>query len=74
MPNKDEILRFSQTIEQLVSRTGLGYIEAIISHCNEIGLEVEVASALISQSLKAKIEVEALGLNLMKDKAARLPF
>ena len=74
MPSKDEIQKFSLLIEQRVSKTGASYIDAMISHCNDTGLEVEVASTLISQALKAKIETEALALNLLKDKAARLPF
>lgn len=74
MATKDDIQKFSQIIDQKSSKTGLSLIETIIEHCNEIGLEVEVASTLISQSLKAKIEVEALSLNLMKDKSARLPI
>jgi hypothetical protein len=48
-------------------------MDAILQHCKEKGLEVEVASTLISSALKAKIREEAQELNLIK-KSSKLPL
>ena len=74
MPTKDEMLRFSLNIEQLVANTDYTYLEAITEHCKETGLEIEVAATLITPNLKAKIQEQAEGLNMLKDKGNRLPI
>jgi hypothetical protein len=48
-------------------------MDAILHHCKETGLEVEVASTLISSALKARIKEEAQELNLIK-KSSKLPI
>jgi hypothetical protein len=74
MPTKDEMLKFAKTIESLVANTDYNYIEAIVEHCKQTGLEIEVAASLINQNLKAKIESEAMNNNLLKVKGNRLPI
>ena len=74
MPTKDEMLRFSLNIEQLVANTDYTYLEAITEHCKETGLEIEVAATLITPNLKAKIQEQAESLNMLKDKGNRLPI
>jgi hypothetical protein len=74
MPTKDEMKKFSLTIEGMVSNTDYNYIEAIVQHCKETGLEIEVAATLITSNLKAKIHEDAANLNLLKDKGNRLPI
>jgi selenophosphate synthetase-related protein len=49
------------------------HIEAVVEHCKETGLEIEVASTLISQALKAKIREDAQENNMMR-KTAKLPI
>ena len=73
MPNREEIKKFSMMIENLVAENSLGYMDAICHHCKETGLEIEVASTLISSALKAKIKEEAQELNLIK-KSSKLPL
>ena len=47
-------------------------MDTIVGYCEKSGLEVDIASTLISSSLKAKIREEAQELNLLK-KTAKLP-
>ena len=72
MPTKNEISEFSELINEIAERERITRMEAIIHHCEESGLEVDVASTLISSALKSKIREEAQELNLLK-KSARLP-
>ena len=48
-------------------------MDAILEHCKDTGLEIEVASTLISPALKARIKEEAQELNLIK-KSSKLPL
>ena len=73
MPTKTEIQEFSILIEKIAIDKKLGLMDAICYHCKETGLEIEVASTLISAALKAKIREEAQGLNLLK-KSSKLPI
>jgi hypothetical protein len=73
MPTKDEIKNFSMMVEELATKLGCNRMDAILQHCKETGLEVEVASTLISSALKAKIKEEAQELNLIK-KSSKLPL
>jgi hypothetical protein len=73
MPTKTEIQEFSILVEKLATDKRLGLMDAICYHCKETGLEIEVASTLISAALKAKIREEAQGLNLLK-KSSKLPI
>jgi hypothetical protein len=73
MPTKSEIAEFSEMIEILSQDTGLTRMDAIVYHCETIGLEVDLAASLISPALKAKIREEAEDLNLMK-KSSKLPL
>lgn len=74
MPTKEEITTFSLTIESLVSKKNVSYMEAIILHCESTGLEVELASKLISGALKAKIKIEAEELHFLpKSNTYKLP-
>ena len=72
MPTKNEISEFSDLINELATKEGMTRIEAIVHHCEQTGLEVDVASTLISSALKSKIREEAQEANLLK-KTARLP-
>ena len=73
MPTKEEVREFSQLIEDKCRELDCGYIDAILYHCQETGLEMEVASTLISPALKAKIREEAQDNNMLK-KTAKLPL
>ena len=73
MPTKNEISEFSEMINLLAIEQGMTRMEAIIHHCEQTGLEVDVASTLVSSALKSKIREEAQELNLLK-KTAKLPI
>jgi hypothetical protein len=73
MPTKEEMYKFHEEIEKLISGTDYNYMEAIIEYCNRTGMEVEVASTLVNKDLKAKIEIDAQALNLLP-KTQRLPI
>ena len=73
MPTKDEMFKFQQEIEVLVSGTNYNYMEAIVEYCNQTGMEIELASTLVNKDLKAKIAIDAENLNMLP-KASRLPI
>ena len=73
MPTKNEISEFSEMIGKLSYTLGSTHMDAIVHHCETTGMEIDVASTLISPALKAKIREEAEDLNLMK-KTSRLPI
>lgn len=72
MPTKNEISEFSDTINEIAEKLSMTRMDAIIHHCEQTGMEVDVASTLVSSALKSKIREEAQELNLLK-KTARLP-
>lgn len=75
MPTKDEVNTFSINIEELVAQKNIPYMDAILMHCENTGLEVELAAKLISNALKAKIQLEAEELHyLPKSNTTKLPF
>jgi hypothetical protein len=74
MPTKDEMLKFANAIDTIVSETGYNYIDAIVEYCKETGLEIEVAATLVNANLKSKLENDAMDNNLLKEKGSRLPL
>ena len=73
MPTKTEINEFSENIAKKTTELKCSHVEAIIYYCEETGMEIDVASSLISTALKAKIREEAQDLNLLK-KSSKLPI
>ena len=74
MPTKDEMAKFAKAIEELVANTDYNYIEAIVEHCKQTGLEIEVAATLVNANLKSKLEGNAMDNNMLKEKGSRLPL
>jgi hypothetical protein len=66
--------QFHREIEERVSK-GMDYLEAIVSYCEDNGLEIESVVSLMKQGsiLRAKLQHEAEGLNLI-EKSAILPI
>jgi hypothetical protein len=53
----------------------INYIEAIVTYCEENGIEFESVSKLISKPLKEKLKHEATQLNFLKKTSrAKLVF
>lgn len=73
MPTKNEISEFSDMIGKLSYVLGSSHMDAIVHHCETTGMEINVASSLVSPALKAKIREEAEDLNLMR-KSSKLPL
>ena len=73
MPTKEEIKTFSLMIEELAIKLRCNHIDAIVEHCKQSGLEIEIASTLISPALKAKIREDAQENNMMR-KSSKLPI
>lgn len=73
MASKDEQIEFSTFIEKRVRENRMSYMDAIISHCEETGFEVELAALLLTPPLKSKISDEAQELNMIK-KVRALPI
>lgn len=74
MPTKDEMAKFARAIDGLVANTDYNYIEAIVEYCKQTGLEIEVAATLVNSNLKSKLAINAMDLNLLKEKGSRLPI
>ncbi len=73
MPTKNEISEFSDLINSIAVEHNITRMDAIIHHCEQSGMEVDIASTLISSALKSKIREEAQELNLLK-KTSKLPL
>jgi len=68
-PNK-----FALMIENTVKNKRMSYMDAIIEYCNNNGIDPSNAKGLINKTLKEKIAFEAQGLNMLKEKTAKLPI
>lgn len=75
MPSKDEMTTFSLSIETIVAKKNIPYMDAVIMYCEETGLEVELAAKMISGALKSKIQIEAEELHFLpKSNTTKLPL
>jgi len=63
----------SLTIEEIVKKKSITYMEAILEYTNEVDGEIEVIAKMLNKSIKDKIELEAQELNMFK-KSAKLPI
>ena len=70
--------KFADDIEHLVLDTGMNYIDAIVSYCEQNKIEVDSIGRLVSRPLKEKIRYEAFQLNYLKgsenESKAKLPL
>tara|TARA_A100001011_G_scaffold49120_1_gene46906 strand:- start:2115 stop:2330 length:216 start_codon:yes stop_codon:yes gene_type:complete len=57
---------FSLKIESIVKEKRITYMDAVVWYCEQNGLDTSQVSSLISKSLKEKIQVEAVNLNMLK--------
>ena len=64
---------FMENIEQLVQKTKMTYIDAIMFYCDENKLEPETAGKMIGGKLKQNIQDEAENLHLIQ-KTSKLPL
>jgi Phage late-transcription coactivator len=72
---REDVAKFSILIEEIVKKTGLTYMEAVIEHCEQSGIEIDVGARLLSPALKSKIFTEASALNFLpKTETSKLPL
>ena len=65
--------RFNSEIEEIVERTSMSYLDAMLYHADENGLESETVAGLINVKTKTKLREEAEQLNFMP-KTSKLPI
>jgi len=66
-------IRFMENIEELVQRTKMTYIDAIMFYCEENKLEPETAGKMVGGKLKQNVQDEAEDLHLIP-KTSKLPI
>ena len=65
--------QYNIEIEELVERTRMSYLDAMLHHADENGLESETVAGLINVKTKNKLREEAEKLNFMP-KTSKLPI
>ena len=66
-------IRFMANIEELVQRTKMTYIDAIMHYCEENKLEPETAGKMVGGKLKQNVQDEAEDLHLIP-RTSKLPI
>ena len=64
---------FMENIENLVQKTKMSYIDAVMYYCEENKLEPETAGKMIGGKLKQNIQDEAEDLHLI-ERTSKLPI
>ena len=64
---------FMENIENLVQKTKMSYIDAVMYYCEENKLEPETAGKMIGGKLKQNIQDEAEDLHLIQ-RTSKLPL
>ena len=65
--------QYNNEIEELVETTNMSYLDAMLYHAEEKGLESETVAGLINTKTKTKLREEAEKLHFMP-KTAKLPI
>ena len=65
--------KFAFKIEEIVSKGGITYMDAILDYCEKNQMEPDAVAPLISKPLKEKIEADARELNFLP-RVATLPI
>ena len=65
--------KFAIKIEEIVSKGGITYMDAILDYCEKNQMEPDAVAPLISKPLKEKIEAYARELNFLP-RVATLPI
>ena len=65
--------RYNSEIEEIVERTSMSYLDAMLYHADENGLESETVAGLINVKTKTKLREEPEQLNIMP-KPSKLPI
>lgn len=73
MPTYVEKNTFSEIILLRAEELNTDCLDAIVTYCEEIGLEMEVAAGLVNEVLKARLEDEAMELRYI-ERSGKLPL
>ena len=73
MPTRDEKNDFSEKILIRMTDQNTDCLDAIVTYCEEVGLEMEVAATLVNDVLKAHLEDAFAELNYI-EKSSKLPL
>tara|TARA_Y100000310_G_C20177390_1_gene576470 strand:- start:117 stop:350 length:234 start_codon:yes stop_codon:yes gene_type:complete len=65
--------QYNSKIEEIVERTKMSYLDAMLHHAEENGLESETVAGLININTKNKLREEAEALHFMP-KTSKLPI
>jgi hypothetical protein len=65
--------KFAMKIEEIVSKGGITYMDAILDYCEKNQMEPDTIAPLISKPLKEKLEADARELNFLP-RVATLPI
>lgn len=65
--------KFAMKIEEIVSKGGISYMDAVLDYCEKNQMEPDAIAPLISKPLKEKIEADARELNFLP-RVATLPI
>jgi hypothetical protein len=65
---------FSKLIEKMVMEKRMAYIDAILTLCNERGIDPTDASKLLTNMMRDRVEAEAVRENKLKIKYNTLPI
>ena len=65
--------RYNSEIEEIGERTRMSYLDAMLYHADENGLESETVAGLVNVKTKTKLREEAEQLNFMP-KTSKLPI
>ena len=68
-PNK-----FALLIEDIVKTKRISYIDGVVLYCEKNNIDPWTTKSMINKNLKEKIAYEAQGLNMLKEKTAKLPI
>lgn len=73
MATREEKNTFSMMILTRAEQLQTDHMDAIITYCEEVELEVEIAASLINDVLLSKLEEEAQQNNVIQ-RSAKLPL
>lgn len=67
-------ININETLDRMVRDKKISYMEAILKYTDDVDCEIEMVAKMLNRSIKDKIEAEAYGLNMMKDRSSKLPL
>ena len=73
MATREERNNFSNMILQRAENLNTDHLDAMVTYCDEMNIEVEVAAGLINDVLKTRLEEDAQELRYIP-RSSRLPI